>query len=319
MSNILELIQSVFDNELAAVASMESLDKSGISDVVNLIYKRKGRVAVSGIGKSAIVAQKMVATLNSTGTKSVFMHTADALHGDVGMLERGDTIIIISKSGGSTEVQDLIRISASSAIPSILLSCNSNSKNGQLADHHIAIDLPVEADPNDLAPTSSILLHLIVCDSIAIALQELNGFNANDFARLHPKGTLGKKLSLKASDISKNKSLPFVLSDANIKSIIYEISSKRRGACCVLEADRVVGIITDGDIRRMLEKYDDIKSLSAKDIMTRNPKCIDTETLAYDALQLMKNSNITQLIVKSNNDEFLGLVHLHDLLDEGLS
>lgn len=316
---ISDIINSVFTIERDAIDKLISTDYKQIESVVECIHSSVGRVIVTGMGKSAIIAQKMVATLNSTGTPSIFMHTADALHGDIGVLSDGDVVVLISKSGNTQEVCNLIRICKTMNLQTISICSNSESFLAKESKYNILIPIEKEADPNNLAPTASAVAYIAVCDAIAIALQELKEFKATDFALLHPKGNLGKRLHLTCAEIAQRRDKPAVRESDGLKTIIYEMSSKRLGACCVLGAnDKVIGIITDGDIRRMLEKGTDLQNISAKEIMTNSPKVVDSLILATEALSLMSSHSITQLAVIDKEDNYIGIVHLHDLLAEGI-
>jgi len=286
-------------------------------DAVVCIKGAKGRLIVSGIGKSANIAQKLAATFNSTGTPALFMHAADAIHGDLGMVQEDDVVLLISKSGESEEVKTLVPLIKNFGNKIIALCGNESS---YLAKHvHYFIDCIVdeEACPNNLAPTSSTTAQLVMGDALAICLLELNHFEAKDFAKFHPGGALGKRLYLKVDDLLETHEAPQVNIDAEIKDVIVEITSKRLGATAVLDKEAVVGIITDGDVRRMLEKHSDLKSICAKDIMTEEPKGIELGALAVDGLDIMRDNNISQLIVMEGNS-YSGMFHIHDLVREGI-
>ena len=296
--------------------------KAAISDdfikVVELIYHSKGRLIITGIGKSALIAQKIVATLNSTGTPSIFMHAADAIHGDLGMIRAEDIVLCLSKSGETPEVKVLLPLLRSNAIPIIGMVSNPNSYLATHAQFVLHTPVSKEADPNNLAPTASTTAQVAMGDAIATALCALRGFTPKDFAQFHPGGTLGKQLYLRVSDIYPHNQKPQVLPEATIRTTILEITSKRLGATAVVNAqNQVLGIITDGDLRRMLEREEDTQKLHAKDIMSPAPKAVPPETLAVKALELMRQNSITQLIVTHDQD-YLGVIHLHDILREGL-
>ncbi|MBK9672488.1 MAG: KpsF/GutQ family sugar-phosphate isomerase [Bacteroidetes bacterium] len=284
---------------------------------VELIYHSKGRVIITGIGKSAIIAQKIVATLNSTGTPSSFMHAADAIHGDLGTISNEDVIICISKSGNTPEIKVLVPLLKQGGNKLIALVGNTDSFLAQQADYVLNCYVEKEACPNNLAPTSSTTAQLALGDALAVCLLDCRDFSSSDFAKFHPGGALGKKLYLKVLDISSQNAKPQIESTASIKSVIVEISSNRLGACAVIENGELVGIITDGDLRRMLEKTDSFQQLKAADIMNTNPKKIDENELAITALQLLQNNNISQLLVTSGK-KYSGIIHLHDLLKEGI-
>lgn len=285
---------------------------------VSLMHEAKGRVVISGIGKSAVIAQKIVATMNSTGTPALFMHAADAIHGDLGMIQPEDVVMIISKSGESPEIKVLIPLVKNFGNPVIALCGKDNSYLATNADCFVNSTVEKEACPNNLAPTTSTTAQMVMGDAMAVCLLSLKGFTSKDFARYHPGGALGKRLYLRVGDMSKMNEKPEVKENASLREIIYEISSKRLGATAVLDdAGIVKGIITDGDIRRMLEKYDSPNKLSAADIMSPNPKSIDDQELAVTALEQMRHFDITQLVVTSEG-KYAGMLHLHDLVREGL-
>ena len=285
---------------------------------INCIAACKGRVVVSGIGKSAIIAQKIVATLNSTGTPSLFLHAADAIHGDLGMVQQDDVVIIISKSGESPEIKVLVPIIKNFKNIIIGMCGNMQSYLVKCADIILNTTVAEEACPNNLAPTTSTTAQMVMGDVIAICLMELKGFSTEDFAKFHPGGTLGKKLYLRVTDLITNNEKPVVKENSPLKDVIIEITKNRLGATVILDdRDLVSGIITDGDLRRMLEKNLVTAHVIAKDIMTRNPQTIESTQLAVDALDMMRKKNITQLIVIENN-HYAGIVHLHDLIREGI-
>ncbi len=301
--SILELLPSVGQNLVTAV---------------ELIAACKGRVVISGIGKSAIVAQKIVATMNSTGTPALFMHAADAIHGDLGMIQEEDIVIVISKSGDSPEIKVLTPLVKNFGNKLIGIVGNMQSYLAAHADVVINTTVSQEACPNNLAPTTSTTAQMVMGDVLAICLIEVKNFTTVDFARFHPGGTLGKRMYLKCGDLIKLHEKPFVGDDDDIKKVIVEISKKRLGATAILnKKGEPIGIVTDGDVRRMFEKYDDFSALNATDIMTPNAKKIDTNKLAVEALQIMKTYNISQLVVMENN-KYAGMLHLHDLIKEGI-
>ncbi len=284
---------------------------------VKIILKSNGRVVVSGIGKSAIIANKIVATLNSTGTASVFMHAADAIHGDLGIIQRDDVVILISNSGNTPEIKVLAPLIKSGANTLIAMVGNLDSELAKHADYVLDTTVSKEACPHNLAPTSSTTAQLAMGDALAVCLLELRGFTKEDFARYHPGGALGKKLYLKVDDLLANNQKPEVNLNTKITEVILTISSNRLGATAVIDNGNLVGIITDGDLRRMMQENLHFDQLIAKDIMKLNPKTVEKDTMAVEALQLMKEYNISQLIVVDKK-KFLGFVHLHDLLREGI-
>ena len=287
---------------------------------VELIYKCKGKVVVTGVGKSGIIAQKIVATFNSTGTYSIFLHSADSIHGDLGILRDDDIVIVISKSGDSSDVTQIIPLLKTLKLKIIAIIGNMNSEIAKLSDIVLDASVKVEACPHNLAPTSSSTTALVLGDALAIALLQKRDFSKEDFARFHPGGILGKKLLLKVSDLLQDENkIPIVNYDANLKDIIYMISSKRLGCTCVIKKNKVVGIITDGDIRRFLEKnIDSIATMKAKDIMNSAPKLIPPNMLARTALEIMEENKITQLIIADKKRKVLGVLHMHRLIEEGL-
>ena len=318
--NITEIIKSTINVEYQTLLGLLDMDFDILETGVKKFYDCKGKIVVSGIGKSAIVARKIVATFNSTGTKAIFLHTADALHGDLGILHKEDILLIVSKSGESREIKELLP--PVREIGAFVIGMVSNS-NGFLASHaDMCILVPVskEADIDDLAPTASAIAHISVGDAIAMSLKQLNGFSEEKFAKLHPGGLLGKKLNLKVGELSQNNLKPIVKPDDLLPHIIYEISSKRLGACCVVGSqEQILGIITDGDIRRLIQRGGDIYNQSATDIMSASAKMIDENALAIEALEVMKMNNITQLIVVNKNNDYIGIVHIHDIIKEGLN
>lgn len=304
--------------EYQAVKKMvESIDSEFVS-AVDLIYHSKGRLIVTGIGKSAIIGKKIVATLNSTGTPSVFMHAGDAIHGDLGIIQDNDIVLCISKSGNSPEIKLLVPLIKNLGNKIISMVSDRNSFLAQKSDITIITPVDEEACPNNLAPTTSTTVQLVAGDALAVCLLESRGFTRKDYAKFHPGGSLGKKLYMRVSDFYLENKVPKVSLDETIPNTIMEISSKRLGATAVIgEKENVAGIITDGDLRRMLEKTTDINSLRAGDIMTCNPKSIDFDALAIDAFDEMKKNNITQLIILKNGT-YSGIIHLHDILKEGV-
>ena len=309
-------IQTITIEQEAIAALIHKVDHS-FEQAVELMHTCKGRIVISGIGKSAIIAQKIVATLNSTGTPSLFLHAADAIHGDLGMLQQEDICMLISKSGESPEIKVLVPFIKNFGNVLVALCGNRQSFLAQQADYVIDTTVETEACPNNLAPTSSTTAQLVMGDALAVCLLQLKGFTPADFAKFHPGGALGKQLYLKVQDLSSLHIAPQVEKNTTIKDVILEISSKRLGATAVVEHQQLLGIITDGDIRRMLEKEANWHTLRAENIMHSTPKTIETNALAVEALEKMRSANISQLIVLENN-VYKGMIHIHDLLREGL-
>jgi len=303
--------------EIEAITTLLKAVNDDFAHCVEMILQAPGRVIITGIGKSAIIGQKIVATLNSTGTPSVFMHAADAIHGDLGIIQNGDVVLCISKSGDTPEIKILVPLIRKNGNALIAMVGNTASYLATHASYVINTSVPKEACPNNLAPTSSTTAQIVMGDALAVSLLERRGFTASDFAKFHPGGVLGKKLYLTVADLYVNNPVPVVDHADNIKKIILEISSKRLGATAVLKQGKLAGIITDGDLRRMLENEGDKDILTASEIMSLNPKTIEPDMLVIEALQLMRNNNITQLIVKKG-DTYLGIIHLHDILKEGI-
>jgi len=316
-SNIRKLAVRTLQIEAGAVANLSQHIDDQFVACVEAILKSKGRVIVSGIGKSAIIAQKIVATLNSTGTPSIFMHAADAIHGDLGIIQKHDVIICISKSGDTPEIKVLVPLLRSWGNILIGMVGNPESYLAKQADLVLNTYVAKEACPNNLAPTSSSTAQMAMGDALAVCLLEQRGFTSRDFAKYHPGGALGKKLYLKVKDIFPGNAKPTVSSGTDIKDVILEISSNRLGATAVLEKGKLVGVITDGDLRRMLINRKSIEGIKARDVMNANPKQVAKDTMAVDALNLMKQYNISQLLV-TDKGRFAGFVHLHDLVKEGI-
>ncbi len=306
-----------FDIEAEAIVKLKSFIGKDFTESVKLIYSASGRVVVTGIGKSAIIANKIVATLNSTGTPAVFMHAADAIHGDLGMIQKEDVIICISKSGNTPEIKVLVPLLKNSGNKLIAIVGNMQSYLADHADYALNTTVEMEACPNNLAPTTSTTAQLAMGDALAVCLLEYRGFTSRDFARFHPGGALGKKLYLRVGDLYPGNPQPRVNPSDGIREVILEISSNRLGAAAVIRDGNLAGIITDGDLRRMMQQKKSLDGLKAKDIMTVRPKTADREMMAVDALQLMKQFNITQLVV-TDKKKYLGFIHLHDLLREGI-
>ena len=303
--------------ESQAILNLSRLINNDFADAVELIYKSKGRVIITGIGKSAIIATKIVATLNSTGTPSVFMHAADAIHGDLGLILEDDIVICISKSGNTPEIKVLVPLIKNAKNKMIAITGNPDSFLGQQADYILNAYVEKEACPNNLAPTTSTTAQLVIGDALAVCLLELRGFSSKDFAKYHPGGALGKKLYLRVHDISSVNLKPMVKPNTSIKEVIVEITEKMLGVTAVVEDNKIIGIITDGDLRRMLTKVHDFSSLTAKDIMSANPKRIDVNAMAVDAMEVLETHGISQLLVEDNGN-YAGVVHVHDLIKEGI-
>lgn len=313
----MKLAKKTIETEGNAIQNLASLLDQQFADAVSCIYEGEGRVVITGVGKSALIASKIVATLNSTGTPAIFMHAADAIHGDLGTIQQKDTVICISKSGNTPEIKLLVPLLKSGSNKLIAITGNPKSYLGEQADFVLNTYVEKEACPNNLAPTTSTTAQLVMGDALAICLLELRGFSSRDFAKFHPGGTLGKKLYLRVADIASKNMQPKVEVDSPVKEVIVEISEKMLGVAAVLDRGKLVGVVTDGDIRRMLNKYDNINGLTASDIMTRNPKTIESDVLAVTALKEMQANEISQLLVK-NNGAYAGVVHLHNLITEGI-
>lgn len=303
--------------ESQAIAGLLPLLDDRFAQAVRLIFDAPGRLVVTGIGKSAIIAQKIVATLNSTGTPSMFLHASEAVHGDLGMVQPGDVVICISKSGNSPEIKMLVPLLKRFGNPLIGMTGNVSSFLAQHSDFILNTTVPAEADPINLAPTNSTTAQLVMGDAIAVCLMELRGFTPEHFAKYHPGGALGKKLLLRVGDMLDQTHKPVVSPDSSIKNVIVEISEKRLGVTAVVENDSVIGIITDGDIRRMLNDRDSFADLKASDIMTKNPKMVSSRDMVVAAFNLMEDHKITQLVVVDEG-VYKGVLHLHDILKEGI-
>jgi len=316
-STIFETGQDVIRKESDSVSNLLNFIDDSFVNTVKLILKSKGRVIITGIGKSAIIAQKITATLNSTGTPSVFMHAADAIHGDLGIIRKNDVVICLSKSGTTPEIKVLIPYIKKFGNSLIAFVSDTNSYLATQADYVIKTTVTSEACPNNLAPTSSTTAQLVMGDALAVSLLKARNFTDRDFAEYHPGGALGKRLYLRVDDLYKLNEKPAVLISDILKDVIIEISEKRLGATAVLDNNnKLTGIITDGDLRRMLMKTNDLEGVKARDIMSKNPKIVSPETLAIDAFEIMRKNNITSLIVCEKNN-YLGIIHIHDLLKEG--
>lgn len=318
VKNIKKIARDVLLNESLAIQNLTNFIDDNFEACVREIYSAKGRIVITGVGKSAIIANKIVATLNSTGTPAIFMHAADAIHGDLGMIQKDDIVICISKSGNTPEIKVLIPLLKRRGSKLVALVSNTNSYLSQQADFVLNATIAEEACTLNLAPTTSTTAHMALGDALAICLLELHDFSSKDFAEYHPGGALGKQLYLKVSDIYTLNQLPLVKPDASLKEVILEISSKRMGCTAVVDDNRnLLGIVTDGDLRRMLEKNIDITGLKAVDIMSKNPKRIEKDEFAVKALHQMQENSITQLVVVDGS-VVAGFVHLHDLLKEGI-
>jgi len=314
---ILKLAKKTIGIESKAIGNLANLLNDDFAKTVECILNSKGRVVITGIGKSAIIATKIVATLNSTGTPAIFMHAGDAIHGDLGTIQEDDVVICISKSGSTPEIKMLVPLIKRGNNVLIGLTGNVESFLAQQADFVLNTYVEKEACPNNLAPTTSTSAQLVMGDALAICLLELKGFSSKDFAKYHPGGALGKRLYLTVDDIVQNNMKPQVDLDTDVRKVIVEISEKMLGVSAVIENNKIVGVVTDGDIRRMLNKYENINGLTAKDIMTSNPKTIEVDKLAIVALESMQDKGISQLLAVSNG-KYKGVVHLHNLINEGI-
>ncbi|NCO64388.1 MAG: KpsF/GutQ family sugar-phosphate isomerase [Flavobacteriales bacterium] len=315
--SIIKTAKLTIEIESKAILQLSEFINDDFADAVNLIHQSKGRVIITGIGKSAIIATKIVATLNSTGTPAIFMHAADAIHGDLGLILEDDVVIFISKSGNTPEIKVLVPFIKSAKNKMIAVTGNKDSYLGQQVDYVLNTFVEKEACPNNLAPTTSTTAQLVMGDALAICLLELQGFSSKDFAKYHPGGALGKRLYLRVHDLSSVNQKPQVTLNTSIKDVIIEITEKMLGVTAVIENNQIAGIITDGDLRRMLSKVDNISSLTAKDIMSINPKRIQADAMAIDAMDMMEANGISQLLVEEHGF-YAGVVHLHDLIKEGI-
>ncbi len=314
---VVAIAKATLEIEAQSITALIQYVNQDFTQAVTEIFKSKGRVIITGVGKSAIIAQKITATFNSTGTPAVFMHAADAVHGDLGIIQQSDIIICISKSGNTPEVKVLIPLLKNAGNKLIAMVGNVDSYLAMEADYIINCTVEKEACPNNLAPTSSTTAQLAMGDALAVCLLECRDFKSEDFAKFHPGGALGKRLYLKAGDLATQNQKPQVKKTDTVRNVLVEISSKRIGAAAVIENNTIIGIITDGDIRRMMEKYENINELKASDIMSHQPKTIDADELAVNAINIMQQKNISQIIVTKQNN-FFGFIHLHDLLKEGI-
>lgn len=316
---ILAVGRRTVELETRSVEGLQAYLNEDFAQAVQAIFHCRGRLVVSGIGKSAIVAQKIVATLNSTGTPALFLHAADAIHGDLGMVQEDDIVLIISKSGESPEIKVLVPLIKNFGNQLIGMVGQTQSFLAHQADFVLNTTVSKEACPNNLAPTSSTTAQMVMGDALAVCLMEMKGFNGQDFAKFHPGGNLGKRLYLRVKDLYVQNQRPVIAPDAVLKEIIISISGSRLGVTVVTDStQKVLGVITDGDLRRMLEKESELTSVRAEKIMTRNPKQIGPDAMAIEALDLLRKHDITQLVVVDTNQEYLGVLHLHDLIKEGL-
>ena len=314
---ILQLATQIIDNELNAINGLKAKLDDGFAKTVDLMLESKGNLVFSGIGKSAIIAQKIVATMNSTGTNAVFMHAADAIHGDLGIVREGDIVVILSKSGETPEIKMLVPLIKLRGNKIVAMVGNRQSYLALQADFVLDVTVEEEAIPGSLAPTSSTTAQLVMGDALALILMRCRGFSTADFAKFHPGGALGKQLYLRVKDLYVRNERPEVGPNDSLTQVIIEMTGKRLGATVVAENGQLLGIITDGDLRRMLLKYPDIEQVKAAQIMTSNPKTIDAEALVVDALHKMRENSITQLPVMQDG-KYLGIIHLHDILKEGI-
>lgn len=314
---IIESALRTITKESQALEGLKGQIGDEFANAIDTIYRSKGRVIVTGIGKSANIANKIVATLNSTGTPAIFMHAADALHGDLGIVQKDDVVLALSHSGNTPEIKALLPLIKSMGNVLVGLTARSDSYLGKQANFVLNTAVEEEACPNNLAPTSSTTAQLVMGDAVAVALLELRNFSSEDFARYHPGGSLGKRLYVRVADLYTQNERPYVQADASVKEVIVEISTKRLGITAVLEGSEMIGVVTDGDLRRMMEREDDVLQVKARDIMTPSPQYAEPRTLASEALHHMEDKNITQLVVVEEG-EYKGIIHLHDILKEGI-
>jgi len=316
-NQIISVAKKTIETESKAIENLLNLIDDEFAEAIETIYHSNGRVIITGIGKSAIIANKIVATLNSTGTPSIFMHAADAIHGDLGTILEDDVVICISKSGNTPEIKVLVPLIKTRGNTLIAITSNKESFLGQQSDFVLHAYVEKEACPNNLAPTTSTTAQLVIGDAIAVCLLDLKGFSSKDFAKFHPGGSLGKKLYLRVFDLTKLNKKPQVSPDTDIKSVIIEISKNMLGVTAVVVNNKIIGIITDGDLRRMLVKADSFHGLTAKDIMSKNPKTISNNAMAVEAFEIMDKHSITQLIAEDDG-VYSGIVHIHNLTNEGI-
>ena len=319
LSRIIEIAKNTISLEAESVASLANNINDDFVEIVNLIHNSKERVIITGIGKSGVIAMKIVATMNSTGTPAVFMHAAEAIHGDLGIIQENDLVICISKSGNSKEIKELVPHINRRGNTLIGMTGEKDSFLAKKSNYLLLTPVKKEACPNDLAPTTSTTVQLAMGDALAMCLLDLNDFKANDFAQFHPGGALGKKLHLTMGELLNENTKPAVRLDTRMKDVIFEISEKRLGAAVVLDGNKIMGMITDGDIRRILEKHDDIGQLTAEDLMSKSPISVNKELLAVKAFELMTNNEISQIIVIDDNKSYEGIVHILDFIKEGLN
>ena len=319
LSRIIEIAKNTISLEAESVASLANNINDDFVEIVNLIHNSKERVIITGIGKSGVIAMKIVATMNSTGTPAVFMHAAEAIHGDLGIIQENDLVICISKSGNSKEIKELVPHINRRGNTLIGMTGEKDSFLAKKSNYLLLTPVKKEACPNDLAPTTSTTVQLAMGDALAMCLLDLNDFKANDFAQFHPGGALGKKLHLTMGELLNENTKPAVRLDTRMKDVIFEISEKRLGAAVVLDGNKIMGMITDGDIRRILEKHDDIGQLTAEDLMRKSPISVNKELLAVKAFELMTNNKISQIIVIDDNKSYEGIVHILDFIKEGLN
>ncbi len=314
---ILSVARETILTEAKAIANLEQLLDQNFAEAVQAVYQSKGRVIITGIGKSAAIATKIVATLNSTGTPAIFMHAADAIHGDLGTILQDDVVICISKSGNTPEIKVLVPLIKNFGNTLIAITGNTESFLGKQADFTLNTFVEKEACPNNLAPTTSTTAQLVMGDALAVCLLQLRGFSSSDFAKYHPGGALGKKLYLRVSDIADQNQKPVVTPTTPVPQVILEISEKMLGVTAVLDHEKIIGIVTDGDIRRMLQKSLNISELTAGDIMSHNPKTIEYDAMAVDAMDVLEENKISQLLAVKDG-KYYGVVHLHNLIREGI-
>lgn len=318
-STVTEIARHTIRLETQSLKLLEESIGANFDEIVQLIHQTKGKVVLTGVGKSGIIAMKIAATLSSTGTPSFYLHAADATHGDLGMVESKDVVIAISKSGDSQEIKSLIPFLKNNGNQLIGMTANPESFLGKQSDHLLYTPVEKEACRHNLAPTTSTTVQLVLGDALALSLMELNGFQSKDFAQIHPSGNLGKKLHLKLIDLIGDSKIPKVSTDSSLKEVIYEISDKRLGATVVLRKGVLCGLVTDGDIRRVLEKHENISGLKAFEFMTENPITVNENLLAFEALKLMQARKINHLIVLGKNGAYRGIVHILDFIKEGLN
>ena len=314
---IKKIAKNCINVQYHAILELKNRIDDNFTSIIRFILESKGRLIVVGIGKSANIGRKMVATFNSTGQPSIFLHASEAIHGDLGNIQKEDVVMCVSKSGNTPEIKSVVSVIKKMSNPIIAMTGNTKSYLAQEAEFIIDVSVLKEACSNDLIPTSSTTAQLVMGDALAISLLECNNFTDEDFARFHPGGTLGKRLSSRLSDLINSDNKPIVTSDDLVNSVILEISNKRLGATAVIDNDELKGIITDGDLRRMIEKEEDFSTLRARDIMTKDPIIMNTEDLAYNGLRLMEQNNISQLIIL-DNDSYVGIVHIHDIIKLGV-